>query len=89
MPAVQKGINRRVGATICTYAGRVDIGNVLWSRSLPVVLSFAVGSLLGSLFKRENHPDYNLEKLIAIGLLLAGVGVLLNLMLKSNTGFSF
>ena len=65
------------------------IGNVLWSRSLPVVLSFAVGSLLGSLFKKESHPAYNLEKLIAIGLLLAGVGVLLNLMLKSNTGFSF
>lgn len=64
------------------------IGNVLWSRSLPVMLSFAVGSLLGSLFK-ETHPGYNLEKLIAIGLLLAGTGVLLNLMLKSNTGFPF
>ncbi|GAA4442266.1 sulfite exporter TauE/SafE family protein [Pontibacter saemangeumensis] len=65
------------------------IGNVLWSRSLPVVLSFTVGSLLASLFKKENQPGYNLEKLIAIGLLLAGIGVLLNLMLKSHTGFSF
>lgn len=65
------------------------LGNVLWSRSLPLMIAFAVGSLFGNLFKKRTPRGRKLESLIAVGLLLAGIGVTLNLMLKSNGGFSF
>ncbi|GAB3530354.1 sulfite exporter TauE/SafE family protein [Pontibacter brevis] len=65
------------------------LGNVLWSRSLPLMLAFAVGSVVGNLFKKKTPRGKKLERLIALGLLLAGIGVLLNLLMKSNGGFSF
>ena len=65
------------------------LGNILWNRSLPLMLAFAVGSVVGNLFKKRTPRGKKLERLIALGLLLAGVGVLLNLALKSSGGFSF
>lgn len=65
------------------------LGNVLWSRSLPLMFAFAIGSLLGNLFKKRTPRGKKLERLIAFGLLLAGIGVFLNLLMKSNGGFSF
>lgn len=65
------------------------LGNVLWSRSLPLMIAFSVGSLIGNLLKKRTPRGKKLERLIAIGLLLAGIGVLLNLLMKSSGGFSF
>lgn len=65
------------------------LGNVLWSRSLPLMIAFSVGSLIGNLLKKRTPRGKKLERLIAIALLLAGIGVLLNLLMKSSGGFSF
>ncbi|WP_162053792.1 sulfite exporter TauE/SafE family protein [Pontibacter pamirensis] len=65
------------------------LGNVLWSRSLPLMIAFSVGSLIGNLLKKRTPRGKKLERLIAIGLLLAGIGVLLNLLMKTGGGFSF
>ncbi|GAB3821775.1 sulfite exporter TauE/SafE family protein [Pontibacter rugosus] len=65
------------------------IGNVIWSRSIPLMAAFALGALGGNLLKGSRRKSYNIEKLIGIGLFLAGFGVLLNLAIKSNFGFSF
>ncbi len=65
------------------------IGNVFWHRSLPLIIAFAVGALGGNIFKRYLTPRQSMETLIGIGLLLAGIGVAINLAVKSHFGFSF
>ncbi|MER2996519.1 sulfite exporter TauE/SafE family protein [Pontibacter populi] len=65
------------------------LGNVLWSRCLPLIAAFALGALGGNLYKRTRGKISNMEKLIGIGLFLAGIGVLLNLAIKSEVGVGF
>jgi uncharacterized protein len=77
---------------ITSFTGFIShylLGNVLWSRSLPLMAAFALGAIGGNLMKKLRPPAQNLERLIGLGLLLAGVGVVLNLLIKSNFGFSF
>lgn len=78
---------------ITSFTGFIShflIGNVMWSRALPLVAAFALGALGGNLIKKRQNPQgLKMEKLIGIGLFLAGFGVLLNLAIKSNFGFSF
>jgi uncharacterized protein len=78
---------------ITSFTGSIShflIGNVMWGRSLPLMAAFALGAIGGNLLKRKKGPKgTQMERLIGIGLLLAGSGVLLNLAIKSNFGFSF
>ncbi|RAU82174.1 sulfite exporter TauE/SafE family protein [Pontibacter arcticus] len=77
---------------ITSFTGFIShflLGNVLWNRCLPLMVSFAIGAFAGNIIKQKRAKTTNLEKLIGIGLLLAGVGVLLNLAIRSNFGFSF
>ena len=77
---------------ITSFTGFIShyvLGNVLWSRCLPLMAAFAVGAILGNLLKKKRTQSSNTELLIGIGLLLAGIGVLLNLAIKANFGFSF
>ncbi|MHC2990416.1 hypothetical protein OB13_02020 [Pontibacter sp. HJ8] len=77
---------------ITSFTGFIShylLGNVLWSRSLPLMAAFALGAVGGNLMKKHQPPAQNIDKLIGIGLLLAGAGVMLNLAIKSNFGFSF
>lgn len=76
--------------TSCTgLASHFLLGNVHWNRSLPLIMGFAIGALIGNLLKRRFPPTHNIEKLIGIGLFLAGFGVILNLLIKADFGFSF
>ena len=78
---------------ITSFTGLIShflLGNVMWSRCLPIVAAFALGALGGNLVKKRTGPQgLKMEKLIGIGLFLAGFGVLLNLAIKSHFGFSF
>jgi uncharacterized membrane protein YfcA len=77
---------------ITSFTGFIShylLGNVLWSRSLPLMAAFALGAIGGNLMKKYQPPAQNIDKLIGIGLLLAGAGVMLNLAIKANFGFSF
>lgn len=77
---------------ITSFTGLIShyfLGNVIWSRSLPLMAAFAIGAVGGNLLKSKRPPKGNLETLIGIGLLLAGLGVILNLAIKANFGFSF
>lgn len=65
------------------------LGNVLWSRCLPLVAGFALGALGGNLYKQTRGKLSNMEAMIGIGLFLAGLGVLLNLAIKSKVGIGF
>ncbi|WP_187261039.1 sulfite exporter TauE/SafE family protein [Pontibacter beigongshangensis] len=77
---------------ITSFTGFVShylIGNVFWSRSLPVMAGFMVGAVGGNIIKQKWPPKNHIDELIALGLLLAGLGVLLHLAVKSSFGFSF
>jgi uncharacterized protein len=77
---------------ITSFTGFIShymLGNVLWERSLPLMAAFAVGAVAGNLLKHKRPPTKNIEKLIGIGLFLAGFGVLLNLAIRANFGFAF
>ncbi|AMM50402.1 hypothetical protein TH61_03295 [Rufibacter sp. DG15C] len=57
------------------------LGNVDWVKSAPLMLAFAVGAVLGRILKKQNrlhHP----ERMIGIGLLLAGASVIAHIFLK-------
>jgi uncharacterized protein len=77
---------------ITSFTGFIShylLGNVLWGRSLPIMAAFALGAIGGNILKSRQSKPKDIEKLIGIGLLLAGLGVILNLLIKSNFGFSF
>lgn len=75
--------------SITGFISHYLLGNVLWSRTLPLVAAFAIGAIFGNLLKKSRPQSTNTELLIGLGLLLAGIGVLLNLAIKANFGFSF
>jgi len=77
---------------ITSFTGFIShflLGNVLWSRSLPLMAAFSLGAIGGNILKQQRAKGQRIEQLIGLGLLLAGMGVLLNLAIKSNFGFSF
>jgi uncharacterized membrane protein YfcA len=77
---------------ITSFTGFIShylLGNVQWTRSLPLMAAFALGAVGGNIMKMRRPPSQHMEKLIGVGLLLAGLGVVLNLLIKSNFGFSF
>ncbi|TXK51587.1 sulfite exporter TauE/SafE family protein [Pontibacter qinzhouensis] len=77
---------------ITSFTGFVShylIGNIFWSRSLPIIAGFAVGAIGGNIIKQKYPPKNQIDRLIALGLLLAGLSVLLHLAIKSSFGFSF
>ncbi|HEY4652112.1 MAG TPA: sulfite exporter TauE/SafE family protein [Pontibacter sp.] len=77
---------------ITSFAGFIShflLGNVLWSRCLPLIAAFALGALGGNIYKKKHGKLNNMERLIGIGLFLAGFGVLLNLAIKSKVGVGF
>lgn len=59
------------------------LGHIDWSKSLPLMLSFAVGALLGkAIRKRKTSNQKSSEKMIGFGLILAGASVLVHIFLK-------
>ncbi|NDK55195.1 sulfite exporter TauE/SafE family protein [Pontibacter fetidus] len=77
---------------ITSFTGFIShflLGNVLWSRCLPLIAAFALGALAGNLYKRKRGKLNNMEILIGLGLFLAGLGVLLNLAIKAHVGVGF
>lgn len=59
------------------------LGHIVWSKSFPLMLAFAVGALLGKwIRKRRNSSQKSSEKLIGFGLMLAGVSVVIHIFLK-------
>lgn len=77
---------------ITSFTGFVShylLGNVLWTRTLPLMAAFTVGAIIGNLLKKKRRDASKTELMIGIGLFLAGFGVLLNLAIKANFGFSF
>jgi len=60
------------------------LGHVIWEKTLPLMAAFAIGATLGKYLKKGKTKLPGIELLIGIGLFLAGMGVILNILLKSN-----
>ncbi|WP_345168549.1 sulfite exporter TauE/SafE family protein [Nibribacter koreensis] len=57
------------------------LGNVDWVKSAPLMLAFAIGAVLGKILKQKSHLHHP-ERLIGLGLLLAGASVITHIFLK-------
>ncbi|QHL87560.1 TSUP family transporter [Nibribacter ruber] len=57
------------------------LGNVDWVKSAPLMLAFAVGAVLGRMLRKQNRLQHP-ERMIGIGLLLAGASVVIHIFLK-------
>ncbi|WP_231583480.1 sulfite exporter TauE/SafE family protein [Rufibacter radiotolerans] len=60
------------------------LGNIDWNQSIPLMLAFAVGALLGNILKKRQATTSrkSSERLIGIGLVLAGASVIIHIFLK-------
>ncbi|WP_245652349.1 sulfite exporter TauE/SafE family protein [Rufibacter tibetensis] len=60
------------------------LGNIDWTKSMPLMLAFALGALLGKAIKGKDATtsQKSSEKLIGIGLMLAGISVMIHIILK-------
>jgi uncharacterized protein len=60
------------------------LGHIVWEKSLPLVAAFAIGALGGRMFKAGRPSREGLERMIGIGLFLAGIGIIVNVVLTSD-----
>ncbi|RNI31545.1 sulfite exporter TauE/SafE family protein [Rufibacter latericius] len=59
------------------------LGHIDWQKSLPLMLAFALGALLGKTLKGNHSATQQAsEKLIGLGLVLAGLSVMVHILLK-------
>ena len=65
------------------------LGHVVWTKSIPLMTAFALGATLGQLLKKENNHLPGLDLLIGIGLFLAGLGLIINIIIKTGVLFGF
>ena len=65
------------------------LGHVSWVKSLPLMLGFALGATAGQYVKKaENHLP-RMDYLIGMGLFLAGMTLIVNIIMKSGVLFNF
>ncbi|MDX5348766.1 MAG: sulfite exporter TauE/SafE family protein, partial [Hymenobacteraceae bacterium] len=60
------------------------LNHILLYKSVALVLGFSVGALGGRLYKKQKKVKLKLDYLIGFGLLLAGLGVIVNVVLRSG-----
>jgi uncharacterized protein len=59
------------------------LGHIDWTKSMPLMLAFAVGAVLGKVIKgKRTTAQQTSEKMIGIGLMLAGISVVIHIFLK-------
>ncbi|WP_192821971.1 sulfite exporter TauE/SafE family protein [Rufibacter sp. LB8] len=59
------------------------LGHVDWAKSFPLMLAFAFGAVLGKVIKGKNAASQQTsEKMIGIGLILAGLSVVVHIFMK-------
>jgi uncharacterized membrane protein YfcA len=72
---------------ITSFSGLVShylLGHVIWGKTLPLAAAFAVGAIGGRYLKQGKVRLPGTEIMIGVGLFLAGIGVILNILIKSG-----
>lgn len=71
---------------LCTHFW---LGHVDWTKSVPLMTAFAIGAAFGQFFKRDDVSLPAIDLLIGIGLFLAGIGLIINIIIKTGVLFNF
>lgn len=78
--------------TITSLTGFVThfwLGHVFWDKALPLMLAFALGATLGQYLKKEDHQPAGMAILIGLGLFLAGMALIINIIIKAKVLFNY
>ena len=65
------------------------LGHVIWTKSVPLMTAFAFGATLGQYLKRENARLPAIDILIGMGLFLAGMALIVNIIMKAKVLFNY
>lgn len=71
---------------LCTHFW---LGHIDWHKSVPLMTAFAIGAALGQYFKRDDVNLPAIDLLIGIGLFLAGMALIINIIIKTGVLFNF
>ncbi|MDB5261669.1 MAG: hypothetical protein JWQ14_950 [Adhaeribacter sp.] len=71
---------------LCTHFW---LGHIDWNKSLPLMSAFAIGAALGQYFKRDDVNIPAIDILIGIGLFLAGMALIINIIIKTGVLFNY
>ncbi|MGV3589307.1 MAG: sulfite exporter TauE/SafE family protein [Adhaeribacter sp.] len=71
---------------LCTHFW---LGHVDWNKSVPLMTAFAIGAALGQYFKRDEVNVSAIDLLIGVGLFLAGMALIINIIIKTGVLFNF
>ncbi|RDC64070.1 sulfite exporter TauE/SafE family protein [Adhaeribacter pallidiroseus] len=63
------------------------LGHVIWDKSLPLMLGFALGATLGQSSKKMESRLPRMDYLIGMGLFLAGMTLIINIIMKAGVLF--
>ena len=65
------------------------LGHVVWIKCIPLMTAFALGATLGQYLKKDDSRLPGLNLMIGIGLFLAGLGLIINIIIKTGVLFGF
>jgi uncharacterized membrane protein YfcA len=65
------------------------LGHVIWIKAIPLMTAFALGATLGQYLKKEDQHLPGMVILIGLGLFLAGMALIVNIILKAGVLFNF
>lgn len=71
---------------LCTHFW---LGHIDWFKSIPLMTAFAIGAALGQYFKRDNINIPAIDILIGVGLFLAGMALIINIIIKTGVLFNY
>lgn len=65
------------------------LGHVIWTRAIPLMTAFGLGATLGQYLKKEDQHLPAMDILIGLGLFLAGMALIVNIIIKAGVLFNF
>ncbi|KAA9340860.1 sulfite exporter TauE/SafE family protein [Adhaeribacter soli] len=72
---------------ITSFSGLVShylLGHVIWLKTMPLMAAFAIGAAYGKVLRHRRTKLPGTEIMIGVGLFLAGIGLILNILIRSN-----
>lgn len=65
------------------------LGHVIWDKTIPLMTAFGLGATLGQYLKKEGQYLPGMDLLIGLGLFLAGMALIVNIIIKAGVLFGF
>lgn len=78
--------------TITSFTGLCThywLGHVVWIKSVPLMTAFALGATVGQYLKKADNRLPGINIMIGVGLFLAGLALIINIIIKTGVLFGF